>query len=62
MLKIRKRAFYQDRLINDEARMSNDEGMTKRECPSNPPVPVSLRASAFGFLLSFVIQISSFLV
>src|SRR6266436_3093527 len=29
MLKIRTRAFYQDRLINDEARMSNDEGMTK---------------------------------
>jgi hypothetical protein len=62
MLKIRTRAFYQDRRINDEARISNDEGMTKRECPGNPPVPVSLRASAFGFRLSFVIRASSFLL
>jgi len=62
MLKIRKRAFYQDRLINDEARMSNDEGMMNREYPNNSQGQVSFRASSFGFLFSFVIQISSFLL
>jgi len=47
--------------VNDEAQMTNDEGMTKRECRNKTGgLMEHFRHSSFRFHSSFVIRHSSF--